>query len=191
LMDQFRTIVSDIDSIVLSDYGKGLLSQDLTRELIKTADRNNVPVVVDPKGSNYSKYSGASTITPNTSEAEQAAELEIDSNSSLQRAGEKLLKQYSFDSLLITRGSEGMALFESPGVSFTNLEAQAREVYDVTGAGDTVVSLMGLGLAGSNEFYQSAQLANKGAGIVVGKVGTATVTRDEILEYLQSSITQE
>lgn len=185
LMTEFRDLVTDIDSIIVSDYGKGLLTPEFTRELIKVAQKNDVPVIVDPKGPNYAKYSGASTITPNTSEAEEATELEIEDDTTLQRTGEKLLKQYSFESLLITRGAEGMALFESPGVAYTNLDAQAREVYDVTGAGDTVVSLMGLGLASASDVHQAAKLANKGAGIVVGKVGTATVNRDEILRSIQ------
>lgn len=191
LINKFHEQVEDLDAIILSDYGKGLLTPVFARELIKTADEHSVPVIADPKGTNYSKYSGSSTITPNTTEAEQAAELDIDDDSSLQRTGEKLLKQYSFESLLITRGADGMALFESPGVSFTSLDAQAREVYDVTGAGDTVVSLMGLGLAGAEDVHQAAELANRGAGIVVGKVGTATVNRDELLESFQQAESSE
>lgn len=186
LMERYEEILPTMDAIVLSDYGKGLLTPKFTRNVLKKADREDVPTVVDPKGDDYGKYSEASIITPNTDETEEVTRIEIEDDSSLQKAGSKLLKQHSAGAILITRGSEGMALFETPGLSFERFEARAREVYDVTGAGDTVVSMVALGLAISEDYPTAARLANVAAGIVVGKVGTATVSVDEIRDQLQN-----
>lgn len=185
LMDRYDEMLPSLDAIVLSDYGKGLLTPKFSRNILKKADRNDVPTVVDPKGDDYGKYTEASIITPNTDEAEEVTGISIEDESSLQKAGSKILKQHSAGAILITRGSEGMALFETPGLSFERFEARAREVYDVTGAGDTVVSMVALGLAVSDDYPTAARLANVAAGIVVGKVGTATVTVEEIREQLK------
>jgi D-beta-D-heptose 7-phosphate kinase/D-beta-D-heptose 1-phosphate adenosyltransferase len=184
LMERYEVLLPSLDAIVLSDYGKGLLTPKFSRNILKKADREDVPTVVDPKGNEYGKYSGASIITPNTDETEEVTGITIEDDSSLQKAGSKILKQHSAAAILITRGSEGMALFETPGLSFERFEAWAREVYDVTGAGDTVVSMVALGLAISDDYPTAARLANVAAGIVVGKVGTATVSVDEIRDQL-------
>jgi D-beta-D-heptose 7-phosphate kinase/D-beta-D-heptose 1-phosphate adenosyltransferase len=185
LMGRFEEMLPKIDAVILSDYGKGMLTPKLSRAILKKADSNDVPTVVDPKGDDYGKYSEASIITPNTAEAEEVADFKIEDDDSLQRAGSKLLKQHSANALLITRGSEGMALFETPGLSFESFDAQAREVYDVTGAGDTVVSMVAIGLAVANDYSAAARLANVAAGIVVGKVGTATVGLQELRQELE------
>ncbi len=185
LMERYETLLPTLDAIVLSDYGKGLLTPKFSRNILKKADRQDVPTVVDPKGDDYGKYSGAAIITPNTDETEQVTGITIEDDLSLQKAGSKLLKQHSAGAILITRGSKGMALFKTPGLSFEGFEARAREVYDVTGAGDTVASMVGLGLAISDDYPTAARLANVAAGVVVGKVGTATLTVDEIRDQLQ------
>lgn len=184
LLERYESLLPDLDAVIISDYGKGLLTPEFTRKVLKKSRNHDISTVVDPKGNDYGKYSEASIIAPNTQETEKVTGIEIEDGTSLQKAGSKLLKQHTPDAILITRGAEGMALFETPGLSFEGFEARAREVYDVTGAGDTVVSMVALGLAVSGDFSDAAELANIAAGIVVGKVGTATVTLEEIKEEL-------
>lgn len=185
LVNYYEEILPTLDGVILSDYGKGLLTPSLTRSILRKARDWEIPSVVDPKGDDYGRYSEASIITPNTSESEEVTGIPIEDEASLQKAGSKLLKQYPINAILITRGADGMALFQTPGLSFEEFEAQAREVYDVTGAGDTVVSMVALGLAVTNDYSLAAELANISAGIVVGKVGTATVEIDELKDYLR------
>ncbi len=168
------------DIILVSDYGKGLLTSRVLAGVIGSAKQRGIPVVVDPKGANYAKYRGATLITPNRREAEVASRVSIKDADSLHRAAECLLAEGAYDALLITRSSEGMSLF-FPGGADVHIPTVAREVYDVTGAGDTVVATLGVGLACGLSFELAARLANVAAGIAVGKVGTSTVSPEEII----------
>ncbi len=165
---------------VVSDYLKGVLTPRVLRAVIDTGKRLGIPVVVDPKGDDYAKYRGATIITPNRKEAEQASRMAIVDEASLNGAAARLLADLDLAALLITRSEAGMSLFAADGPSL-HIPTVAREVFDVTGAGDTVLAVLSLGLAGGVDLASAARLANTAAGIVVGKLGTSTVTPDEIM----------
>jgi D-beta-D-heptose 7-phosphate kinase/D-beta-D-heptose 1-phosphate adenosyltransferase len=171
---------SEWDVILVSDYLKGVLTQRVLDTVIDVGRRQGIPVVVDPKGNDYTKYRSATIITPNRKEAETASHIPITDEKSLNAAAARLLNAGGYEALLITRSAEGMSLYMRDG-SITHLPTVAREVYDVTGAGDTVVASLGIGLAGGLGFADSCRLANVAAGIAVGKVGTSTVSPAEII----------
>jgi D-beta-D-heptose 7-phosphate kinase/D-beta-D-heptose 1-phosphate adenosyltransferase len=183
LLHYVRSHLGEIDSVILSDYGKGVLSADLIRGINESAKREGRMVVVDPKMENFDYYKDITLITPNKSEAEIASRVKIIDEESLNRAGEILLDRFRSQAVLITRGEEGMTLFER-GKQSINIPTVAKEVYDVTGAGDTVVGVITLATAAGASFAEAAVIANYAAGIVVGKVGTATVTPDELKEAI-------
>ncbi len=168
-----------LHAIVLSDYAKGALTPPLLREVIRRGRARGLPVVVDPKGPDYSGYAGATLITPNRREAEAAAGQSLARWDDLLQAGARLRHDLSLDHLLITLGPEGMLLFPGEGRP-VHLPTRAREVFDVSGAGDTVAAVMALGLARWCDPRRAAALANLAAGVVVGKVGTAPVFRAEL-----------
>jgi len=178
-----RSHLGEVDSVILSDYGKGLLSEDLIRGINESAKGEGRMVVVDPKMDNFDYYKGITLVTPNKSEAEIASGIKIVDEESLKRAGEKLQDRFRSQAVLITRGEEGMTLFEK-GEKAVNIPTVAKEVYDVTGAGDTVVGVITLARAAGASFTEAAKIANYAAGIVVGKVGTATVTPEELKEAI-------
>ena len=176
--------VKGFDGIILSDYGKGLLTRDLIRAVIRRAGETKKFVMVDPKLKNFFFYRGATVVTPNTSEASAAAGIPVTDLSSLKRVGNVLLKRLKCRVLVITRGEEGMALFEPDRDPYL-VPTVAQEVYDVTGAGDTVIGAMALSMAAGAGVREAARLANHAAGIVVGKVGTATVTQEELTRAIE------
>jgi D-beta-D-heptose 7-phosphate kinase/D-beta-D-heptose 1-phosphate adenosyltransferase len=180
--------IGAFDLILVSDYGKGLLSETLLRQIIDVANQNKKRIIVDPKGLNFRKYAGATAITPNKKEASLAAGIEIVDDASLEAAGEKLLRGIPVQMVLMTCGKEDMVLFEQGKEPYRIIIGEARQVFDVSGAGDTVVSVLGLGLASGCSFRQAAAIANVAAGIVVEKVGTATVSRKELQSALEPSI---
>ncbi len=179
IISHVKSRVTELDVIYLSDYQKGVLTDRLLREIIAIGREAGVPVLVDPKGDDYHKYCGASLLTPNRKEAQQATGMTITDDASLLAAGRKLLGELELESLVMTRSEEGMTILSADGE--IHLPTVAREVYDVSGAGDTVLSLFGLGLAQKLPLETTARLANLGAGIVVGKVGTSTVNAQEML----------
>jgi D-beta-D-heptose 7-phosphate kinase/D-beta-D-heptose 1-phosphate adenosyltransferase len=179
-LSRLETHIQDADGVILSDYGKGLLTRELIRRVIRRAGKNGKFVLVDPKPKNFFFYRGATVITPNTAEASSAAGIPVTDFPSLEQAGKILLKRLRCEVLVITRGEEGMALFE-PGRAPFLVPTVAKEVFDVTGAGDTVIGTMALAMAAGVTVREAAKLANQAAGIVVGKVGTATVTREELV----------
>jgi len=179
LLNFVAEALDGVDVVLVSDYLKGVLSDRTLGEIIRLAKTHSRPVVVDPKGKNFSRYRGASLLTPNQQEAELAARGKIHDHGSLLATGSSIYRELELGALLITRGSQGMSLFTAGQA--THLAADAREVYDVSGAGDTVLSLCAAGLAGGLSFAASAELANLAAGIVVGKVGTATISPAELL----------
>jgi len=185
--DQERQLLSRIETqlpecrvVLVSDYLKGVLPESLLQAIIQLTRQAGVPVVVDPKGDDYRKYRGATVLTPNRKEAEVASGVRIDDDASLAKAGEGLLRELDIDALVLTRSEAGMSLFFRDSQT-VHLPTEAKEVFDVSGAGDTVLALVGLGLAAGLSLEQAAWLSNVAAGIVVGKVGTSTVVPAEII----------
>jgi D-beta-D-heptose 7-phosphate kinase/D-beta-D-heptose 1-phosphate adenosyltransferase len=180
LLSLFRERLPSADVCILSDYAKGVLSPALTLEVIAAARQCGRPVVVDPKGRDYRRYRGASVITPNLSEASVAASDGVASAMDLVGASNRLLDLLPGTSVLVTRGPDGLTLFReaAPPIS---IPSAARHVYDVTGAGDTLVATLAVALATGCPLELAAALANCAAGVVVGKVGTATVSTAELL----------
>ncbi len=174
---------NEYDLILLSDYAKGVLTDSLTKKIIAYANIKNIPVFIDPKGSDYSKYSGATLITPNKKEAEMATGIKIVDDESLKKAGFLLKERYDLKSVIITLSENGMAIFED---EMSKIPTVAKEVYDVTGAGDTVLSALGYAATKGKDLKEAAKFANYAAGVVVGKVGSATATINEIEEYKKS-----
>ena len=178
-----QTLEKNIDkysSIILSDYGKGVLTTNLTKEIIKIANKNNIKVLVDPKGKDYSKYKGSYTLTPNKKEAMEATNIDIKDENSLIEALKSLKTQCELEVSLITLSEQGIAIFDD---ELTIKPTVAREVYDVTGAGDTVIASIAFALGNNLDIKDSIYFANLAAGVVVGKIGSATTTLDEIYEY--------
>ena len=167
------------DVVLVSDYGKGFITPPLLAALAGLRAERPFPLLIDPKQVNYPHYRGASLLTPNQGEASQAAGVEIRDAASLRRAGAELLRRWQAEAVLITRGEQGMSLF-SPQTPERHFPTVARHVYDVTGAGDTVVAACALALGAGASLEVAAVLANHAAGIVVGEVGTATVTAAEL-----------
>jgi D-beta-D-heptose 7-phosphate kinase/D-beta-D-heptose 1-phosphate adenosyltransferase len=168
-----------VDACILSDYGKGVVSSRAAEHVIRTARKVDKPVIVDPKGTNYVKYRGAAVIKPNIHEVQQVLKEEIEDDAGLLEASRRLVELLEGSAVLITRGPEGMSLFRE-GLAPLHIATVARRVFDVTGAGDTVVSTLALALAAGAALEQAVHLANLAAGIVVGKRGTATVTLEEL-----------
>ncbi len=180
ILRAFEKMLPSLDIVLLSDYGKGVLSDTLTKSIIKVARKEGVGVLVDPKGRDYSKYRGATLVTPNRKEASEATGIEICDEESLKRAGFKLKNDLNLDMAMITLSEEGMAIFDE---SMRTIPTVAKEVYDVTGAGDTVLSTLGFVLAAGGKIDEAARIANAAAAVVVGKLGSATATWDEIIAY--------
>jgi rfaE bifunctional protein kinase chain/domain len=180
LAGRFTRALARADAVVISDYGKGLVSPSLLRRILPLASAASKIVCVDPKKKSLAAYRPATVITPNTQEAEQASGISIRTTRDLVRAGRKILNRSGIDHLLITRGEHGMTLFEGPG-RVAHIPTLAQEVFDVTGAGDTVISTLALGLSAGLSLLEAAMLSNIAAGIVVGKLGTASVTPDELI----------
>lgn len=166
-------------AVVVSDYDKGVVNRSLLSDVLPEAERAGIPVLLDPKVHHADYYRPITLITPNQREAELLTGMSIDNDSQLEAAGRLLLQKFGCPYALITRGEEGMSLFSSGGSQ--HLPTFAREVFDVTGAGDTVIATLALALAAGAAMEESAILANHAAGLVVGKVGTATVNRTELL----------
>ncbi len=177
------TATGPIDGFVLSDYGKGLLTDDALAEFIELGRKAGVPVVVDPKRGDFSQYRGVTSLTPNQKEAAQACAMTIADDESLDTAGRSLLERTAAEAVLITRGEQGMALYQADG-GVHHLPTRATTVYDVTGAGDTVIAVYTTALAGGAEFADAAALANHAAGLAVRELGTAAVTAGQLQEEL-------
>jgi rfaE bifunctional protein kinase chain/domain len=181
-----RRKLEGFDGVILSDYEKGLLTGPLIRSTIRRARKAKKFILVDPKLRNFFFYRDANMVTPNTVEASSASGVPISDISSLRKAGRLLMKRLRCDALVITRGEEGMAIFEPHQEPFL-VPTVAKEVYDVTGAGDTVIGTMALALATGASVKTAASLANEAAGIVVGKMGTATVSRQELIQAIKET----
>jgi len=180
ILNSLNNSISNYDVVVLSDYGKGVLTKELCQGIISTCNKNGVKVLVDPKGSDYSKYSGAYLLTPNKKEAIQATKIEIKDKESLKEALIKMKKEANLTISLITLSEDGVAIYDDEMRIFPTV---AKEVFDVTGAGDTVIASIAFAISAGKNIEESAKFANLAAGVVVGKIGSATVTLSEIEEY--------
>jgi rfaE bifunctional protein kinase chain/domain len=179
LLDGVERALSGAKCLVLSDYAKGLFTEGLLKELIQLAKRHQVKVVADPKVANFDGMKGATVVTPNHLEAMQIAAGRVTSTDDMMEVGRHLLERLDGEAVLITLGEQGMALFERDG-GYHEISTVAQQVFDVTGAGDTVAAVLALGLASGASMQEAATLANAAAGVVVGKVGTATVDLREL-----------
>ncbi len=188
--------MADFDAIIISDYYKGVIGKELMTRLLRRVARveeesgRRIPVVVDPKPSQPERFFGASLITPNQMEAEKMSGMAIDTVENLKKAARLMLDRAGCEAVLITRGESGMALLEK-GKEMVSIPTTARAVFDVTGAGDTVIAALALGLAAGASYADAAAFANIAAGVVVGKIGTATVNREELLAVLHGEETVE
>lgn len=185
LLEIIENKMSQVDLIILSDYDKGLITKELVEKTVALAAQKQILTLADPKSLNFDKYKNVSILTPNKKEASLAANMEISSDEDLLTAGKKIIESVNLDRLLITCGKDGMVLFEKDQAPIS-IKSEARQVFDVSGAGDTVISILGLGLASGSSFAESARTANLAAGIVVGKVGTATASLQELEQALNS-----
>lgn len=177
---RFETEIETADAVVVSDYSKGLLTGRLLARTLGAARKRDLIVCLDPKLRSFTHYQPITVITPNNQEAAEAAGIPIEDEASLTEAGRMLLASIDCRAVLVTRGEEGMSLFMDGG-RVTHIPTVAREVYDVTGAGDTVIATLALALAAGASLEEAAVLANHAAGVVVAKVGTASLSREELL----------
>ena len=180
IIDYFQKIIQNYSIVLFSDYGKGVFTDSLTKELIKIANKNKIKVLVDPKGTDYSKYTGAHLLTPNMKEAFEAAKIKIENESSLEKVIIELKDKYKLSISLITLSEKGIAVYDD---NLRIYPTAAREVYDVTGAGDTVIASLGFSLACGDDIDKAVCFSNLAAGVVVGKLGSSTVSIKEIIDY--------
>ncbi len=187
VLEQVAKRLADADAVLISDYAKGVISKRVARQVLAHARRSRKIVVVDPKVHHFPLYKGATVITPNHHEALAFAHLPAwGQQDVLVVAGRELLRKLEVKAILVTRGEAGMSLFEDGRV--THIPAVAKEVYDVTGAGDTVLAALALAMASGASLQEAAVIANHAAGVVVGRAGTATVSREELLEALKDRV---
>ena len=175
LLTDFSEVLGDYDVLVLSDYGKGGL--DYIQSMIAMAREKGIPVLVDPKGDDYDRYAGATLITPNRAELAQVTG-QWTGEEDLENRAQALRERLGLQALLLTRSEEGMTLFTQDGA--LTVPAQAREVFDVSGAGDTVIAVTAAMIAAGLPLDQTVRIANRAGGIVVGKLGTASVSYGEL-----------
>jgi len=179
ILDFVNEKIKNVDAVLISDYEKGVNTRVLLEKMISLIRVYETPIIVDPKVRHFPYYRGVTLITPNVKEASSATQIDLIDEASIRNMGRELLRQLECDAVLITRGKNGMTLFERNG-NITNMPTLAREVYDVTGAGDTVASALSLGLAAGADTVDAVAIANVAAGIVIEKLGGATVNQDEI-----------
>lgn len=183
LLEKVRDLITKIDVMILSDYGKGVLTKSLSQGLIRIAKEHGKIVVVDPKKKDFSAYCGATLITPNAKELQEVAPFPVTSDDDVERATSALMSEYNIEAILATRGSQGMSLNDRH--KMIHIPTEALEIYDVSGAGDTVVATAAASLAAGSDLETAAKLSNIAAGLVVSKAGTATVTLEEVRSSLE------
>ncbi len=184
LTRQFDKVLGDVAAIVVSDYDKGVVNRELLGRVLPRAKQAGVPVFLDPKVHHADYYRPVTVMTPNSREAELLSGMAIRDRASLVEAGNKLLERFECPFVLITRGEDGMSLFSKDTAH--DIPASALEVFDVTGAGDTVIATMAIAHAAGATMEEAAWLANHAAGVVVGKIGTASLTRFELTHAIES-----
>lgn len=183
MIQYIRTHLQDISCLVISDYAKGVVTASLMAEISRMARKRKIPIIVDPKVDHLPYYAGVTILTPNHLEAQQGAEVSNSSPNPIIEAGHQIRHKLGCEAVLVTRGEHGMTLSEADGSS-SHIPAVARQVYDVTGAGDTVVSTLALAMSAGASIKEGAVLANHAAGLVVGMVGTACVTNAQLREAI-------
>ncbi|MDP2699387.1 D-glycero-beta-D-manno-heptose-7-phosphate kinase [Thalassospira sp.] len=183
LGDLAAQLIPEVAAVILSDYGKGVLAPAVVSATIAAARKAKIPVIVDPKGTDYSIYRGATIVTPNRAEAEAATGIAVRSDDDAISAARKIITDCGIENVLLTRSQDGMTLVPQNGDAI-HLPTEAREVYDVSGAGDTVVACLAAAIAAGIGLADAARIANVAAGIVVGKIGTAIVYPDELVSIL-------
>jgi len=179
LIEAVRTRLADADAVLLEDYGKGVITRKLLEAVIPTAQSQRKIITVDPKEEHFDLYQGVTALTPNRMEAGQAVGRELKTDAQIQQAAREILQRLRGQAVLVTLGEEGMWLFEQGGRE-TRIPTVAQEVFDVAGAGDTVIGAFTLALASGADMVQAARIANDAAGIVVGKLGVAVATPQEL-----------
>jgi D-beta-D-heptose 7-phosphate kinase/D-beta-D-heptose 1-phosphate adenosyltransferase len=189
LLEKISALVPEVDGVILSDYRKGVLTRPLVAEVVSLARKHGAFVAVDPKHADFGFYAGCTIITPNKSEAEAATGgQELSGDLAVAAAGRSLLRKAKAAAVLITRGEEGMTLVERGRSASFHVPALARQVFDVTGAGDTVIATLAVAMAAGIPVRDAALLANVAAGVVVGEVGTAPITIDKLRHALRQRL---
>ena len=183
ILSRAKGLLDQVQALVLSDYGKGVLSPAVCQALIAKARQRGIPIIVDPKGADWSRYRGATIVTPNRKELAEASRMPTDTDDAIIAAARSVMEAWGIEGVLATRSQDGMTLVVG-GTEPHHLPAQAREVFDVSGAGDTVVATFASVIAASGTAVDGARIANVAAGIVVGKVGTAVAYADEVISAL-------
>jgi len=180
-LQQVQQLLDSVHVVLLSDYGKGCCSPEFCSGIIAAAQKAGVPVIVDPKTTDWSRYAGATLVTPNFKEFCEAAGEELEnSDQALEELAPQVMQKFNVSNLLVTRSEKGMSLFQNEGRAPLHIHTEAREVFDVSGAGDTVIATLGVSLGAGLSMEDAVRMANKAAGIVVGKMGTTPVTFDEL-----------
>ena len=183
LLKNFTEQLKNADAVIISDYGKGVCTKKVCREIIGACRAQKKPVIVDPKGDNWQKYFDASFITPNLKELNAILPKKISNDDvQIEESAKKVVDEFNLRGLIVTRSAEGLSLID--GEKISHIKARAQEVFDVSGAGDTVIAVFALALAGKLDSDVAAYLANIAAGVVVAKVGTYALNREELLNAL-------
>jgi D-beta-D-heptose 7-phosphate kinase/D-beta-D-heptose 1-phosphate adenosyltransferase len=190
LYSELITFLPNIDAIIISDYLKGTLPDSFVKKIISLANKANCPVIIDPKGDHYQKYKGASALTPNKHEFETCIKKKMLKEEDYYAEGQKLLKKLDLDLLIITRSEKGMTVITKDSQKI-DIPTKAKEVYDITGAGDTVISMLAIALAAKIDIRLAAYLANYAAGIVVGKIGTSCASIQEISQAILEDLSSK
>lgn len=186
LLDYISKVVPEVDCIIISDYAKGVCTPKVCQTVIQQGYAHAKPVIIDPKGNDWRKYKGAYLITPNLKELGEAVKLSLaNDNAAIEKQAERLRVRFQLANLLVTRSEKGMSLINEQ--DSIHIPTMAQEVFDVSGAGDTVVAVLGAALADQMQRSDAAQLANLAAGVVVGKLGTYAISREELIEAVCSS----
>ncbi|MFH1282951.1 MAG: D-glycero-beta-D-manno-heptose-7-phosphate kinase [bacterium] len=184
IIDKFKSEIHSVDAVIISDYGKGVINKDVLSVILPLCRKKQIPIMVDPKIEHFQMYKHVTCITPNLKEALEGMFFRSVSNKKdLEQLGRLIVKKLKAKSVLITRGEHGMSLFDS-GNRVSHLPTVAKEVFDVTGAGDTVISVFTLAFVSGATLTESAYLSNIAGGIVVGKIGTATATQKELIDWM-------
>jgi D-beta-D-heptose 7-phosphate kinase/D-beta-D-heptose 1-phosphate adenosyltransferase len=183
IWEKTSDLIEKTDIVVISDYAKGLLTESLLTRLISFSKAQNQMILVDPKGKDYTKYKGASLLTPNRKEALEACNFSDNGQNIVEKAGKKLLNELELGAILVTQGEHGMTLFRNDSKPF-HLDAVARDVYDVTGAGDTVIASLAVALGAGSGLEEAAEISNIAAGLVVEQVGTTPIKIEELKAVL-------
>ena len=179
--NDFLSQIKNYDGVLISDYAKGVCDQNFLNTVILEANKYKLPVFVDPKGSDWRKYSGANYITPNAKEGSEVIGINLKTNDDFVKAGKEIIKNFAIKNCLLTRGADGMTLVNRN--NFFHIKSDAREVYDVSGAGDTVISCLAASIISGYSIEDAVKFSNFAAGIVVSHIGTSAIKIDEIKEY--------